>query len=144
MTKPELVAHKASRVNARLVRVRSGLEMGAEKFSSSVEAVEQVAFNMFLAIQESADVASHIVTDEGWGTPATAAELFDLLQQNGVITADVATAMARGTRLRNLIAHAYGDLDPAKLFEAASAGVGQIERFLVEVGAWVAAHVEGA
>jgi uncharacterized protein YutE (UPF0331/DUF86 family) len=144
MTKPELVAHKVSRVTARLVRVRSGLEMGAEKFSSSVGAVEQVAFNMFLAIQESADVASHIVTDEGWGTPATLAELFDLLQQHGVVTADTAIAMARGTRLRNLIAHAYGDLDPAKLFEAASAGVGQIERFLDEVGAWVAARTAGA
>jgi uncharacterized protein YutE (UPF0331/DUF86 family) len=144
MTKPELVAYKASRVTARLVRVRLGLQVGAEKFSSSVDVIEQVAFNMFLAIQESADVASHIVADEGWGTPATLAELFELLQSNGVITADIATAMARGTRLRNLIAHAYGDLDPAKLFEAASAGVGQIERFLAEIGAWVAVHVERA
>jgi uncharacterized protein YutE (UPF0331/DUF86 family) len=48
--------------------------------------------------------------------------------------------MGRGTRLRNVIAHAYGDLDAGKLFAAAVAGVGQIERFLVEVGTWVAAR----
>ena len=115
-----------------------GLTVGAAEFPSRVDAIEQVAFNMFLAIQESADVASHIVTEEGWGTPATVAELFELLQRNAVITSENAAAMGRGTRLRNLIAHSYGDLDPGKLFTAASAGVGQIERFLAEVGAWVA------
>ena len=140
MTKPELVAHKASRVGGRLARIRSGIAVGVEAFPSRVDLLEQVAFNMFLAIQESADIASHIVTDEGWGAPATVAELFEFLQRNGVISLETAGAMGRGTRLRNLIAHAYGDLDAGKLFVAASAGVGQIERFLVEVGTWVAAR----
>jgi uncharacterized protein YutE (UPF0331/DUF86 family) len=140
MTKPDLVAYKASRVGARLARVRSGIVIGPEAFRSREDLIEQVAFNMFLAIQEAADIASHIVTDEGWGTPATLAELFTFMQRNGVIGSETADAMGRGTRLRNLIAHAYGDLDPGKLFAAASAGVGQIERFLAEISAWLAAR----
>ena len=140
MTNPDLVAHKASRVSTRLVRVQSGIAVGSEAFLSRIDLIEQVAFNMFLAIQESADIASHIVTDEGWGTPAAVAEVFEFLHRNGVLSAETASAMRRGTRLRNLIAHAYGDLDAGKLFAAAAAGVGQIERFLVEVGTWVAAR----
>jgi len=140
MTKPDLVAYKASRVGARLARVRSGIAIGPEAFRSREDLIEQVAFNMFLAIQEAADIASHIVTDEGWGTPATLAELFTFMQRNGVIGSETADAMGRGTRLRNLIAHAYGDLDPGKLFAAASAGDGQIERFLAEISAWLAAR----
>ena len=138
MTKPDLVAYKASRVSARLTRVQSGIAVSEDIFLSRVDLIEQVAFNMFLAIQESADIASHIVTDEGWGTPATVAELFEFLHKHGVISAETAGAMGRGTRLRNLIAHAYGDLDAGKLFAAAAAGVGQIEHFLGEVGAWIA------
>jgi uncharacterized protein YutE (UPF0331/DUF86 family) len=141
MTKPDLVAHKTSRVSTRLARVQSGIAIGSQEFPSRIDLIEQVAFNMFLAIQESADIASHIVTDEGWGTPATVADLFEFLQKNGVISAETAGAMARGTRLRNLIARAYGDLDAGKLFAAASAGVGQIERFLVEVGTWVTTRI---
>ena len=140
MTKPDLVAYKSSRVSTRLARVRSGIAVGSEAFLSRIDLIEQVAFNMFLAIQESADIASHIVTDEGWGTPATVAEVFEFLQRQGVISAETAGAMGRGTRLRDLIAHTYGDLDAGKLFAAASAGIGQIERFLVEVGEWVAAR----
>ena len=142
MTKPDLVAHKSSRVSTRLARVRSGIALGSEVFRSRIDLIEQVAFNMFLAIQESADIASHIVTDEGWGAPATVAEVFEFLQKHGVISDETAGAMGRGTRLRNLIAHAYGDLDAGKLFDAAAAGVGQIEGFLVQVGTWVAARTE--
>ncbi len=138
MTKPDLVAHKASRVGARLARIRSATAVGLDVFVIRVDLIEQAAFNIFLAMQESADIASHIVTDEGWGTPATIAELFELLRKNEVISVETAAAMGRGTRLRNLIAHAYGDLDAGKLFAAASVGVGQVERFLAEVGAWVA------
>jgi uncharacterized protein YutE (UPF0331/DUF86 family) len=138
MTKFELVASKTSRIQARLARVRLGLAIGAEAFPSRIDLVEQVAFNMLLAMQDAVDLGSHIVTDEGWGTPASLGDTFTFLHQHGAITAETAGAMRLGAKLRNLIARAYGDLDPGKLFSAASAGVGQIERFLAETGAWVA------
>jgi len=98
---------------------------------------------MLLAVQESVDLGSHIVTDEGWGAPASLGDTFTFLHQHGVIAAETAAAMQRGTKLRNLIAHAYGDIDPNKLFVAATAGIGQIERFLAETGAWVTARSGG-
>jgi uncharacterized protein YutE (UPF0331/DUF86 family) len=140
MTKVELVSFKASRILGRLERIRVGLAVGAEQFSSRVDLVEQVAFNMLLAVQESVDLGSHIVTDEGWGAPASLGDTFTFLQQHGVITAETAAAMQQGTKLRNLIAHAYGDVDPNKLFLAATGGIGQFERFLAEIGAWVTAR----
>jgi len=143
MTRLELVSFKASRILGRLERIRLGLAIGAEQFPSRVDLVEQVAFNMLLAVQESVDLGSHIVTDEGWGAPASLGDTFTFLHQHGVIAAETAAAMQRGTKLRNLIAHAYGDIDPNKLFVAATAGIGQIERFLAETGAWVTARSGG-
>ena len=143
MTRLELVAFKASRIQGRLERIRLGLAIGAEQFPCRVDLVEQVAFNLLLAVQESVDLGSHIVTDEGWGVPASLGDTFTFLHQHGVITAETAAAMQRGTKLRNLIAHAYGDVDPNKLFVAATAGIGQIERFLAETGAWVTARSGG-
>jgi uncharacterized protein YutE (UPF0331/DUF86 family) len=143
MTKVELVSFKASRILGRLERIRLGLAVGAERFPSRVDLVEQVAFNMLLAVQESVDLGSHIVTDEGWGAPASLGDTFTFLQQHGVINAETAAAMQQGTKLRNLIAHAYGDVDPNKLFLAATAGIGQFERFLAEIGDWVTARSGG-
>jgi hypothetical protein len=53
MTKPDLVAHKSSRVSTRLARVQSGIAVGSEAFLSRIDLIEQVAFNMFLAIQSA-------------------------------------------------------------------------------------------
>lgn len=138
MTKPELVLHKSSRIKGRLDRIRDGVGVQKNVFAAEPTRIEQVAFNMFLAMQECLDMSSHIVSDEGWGTPATLAETFDVLEKRGVLTPETAAAMRRGTRLRNLIAHAYGDLDPEKLFDAASSGILQIGRYLAEVGDWMA------
>ena len=144
MTRLELVSFKASRILGRLERIRLGLAIGAEQFLCRVDLVEQVAFNLLLAVQESVDLVSHIVTDEGWGAPASLGDTFTFLYQHGVITAETAAAMQRGTKLCNLIAHAYGDVEPNKLFVAATAGIGQIEGFLAETGAWVTARSGGA
>jgi predicted nucleotidyltransferase len=74
-----------------------------------------------------------------FGLPVTLGEIFDVLERHAVITAPTAQAMRSGTRLRNLVAHAYGDIDPARLHDAAAAGVGEIERFLAELGSWLEA-----
>ncbi|HJX54321.1 MAG TPA: hypothetical protein VJ801_16255 [Polyangia bacterium] len=58
MTRLELVSFKASRILGRLERIRLGLVVGAEQFSSRVDLVEQVAFNMLLAVQEAVDLAA--------------------------------------------------------------------------------------
>jgi uncharacterized protein YutE (UPF0331/DUF86 family) len=143
MTRLELVALKASRIRGRLERIRLGIAVGAAQFPSRPDLVEQVAFNMLLAMQECVDLGSHIVTDEGWGAPASLGDTFTFLHDHGVIAPETAAAMKAGTRLRNLIAHGYGDVDPGKLFAAASSGVGQIERFLAEAGAWATARTGG-
>lgn len=137
MTREELVLAKAARVRLRLGRVAATLAAGRDRFVGDEGLVEQAAFNVFLAMQESIDLGSHIVADEAWGVPDTLGEVFDVLASRGVISADTASAMRRGTRLRNLVAHAYGDLDADKLFAAAQAGLGEIDGFLAEISAWL-------
>lgn len=136
MTRLELVIAKAARVRARLERIRSVLAAGREAVVADEGRVEQIAFNVLLAIQECVDLASHVVADERWGAPATLAEVFDILERHAVLSAPISAAMRRGTKLRNLIAHGYGGIDPAKLHESAVAGLGEIEEFLVEVLRW--------
>jgi uncharacterized protein YutE (UPF0331/DUF86 family) len=39
--------------------------------------------------------------------------------------------------LRNIVAHGYSGVDPAKIHAAARTGLPDLERFASEVGAWV-------
>jgi uncharacterized protein YutE (UPF0331/DUF86 family) len=76
--------------------------------------------------------------------PRLSGEVFDILCARGVIAEATAQTMRRGTRLRNLIAHAYADLDPELLFAAATAGLDQIEGFLAEIADWTAHRTGGS
>ncbi len=142
MTNVELVLKKIARVRHRLDRLRHVLAEGEDRVVADEALEEQLAFNTLLAMQDSVDIASHIVADEGWDVPDTLGGLFDVLRDRGVIDAEVAMAMRSGTRLRNLIAHGYAVIDPGQLYDAMTDGVGEIAAFLRAVAKWLEARGE--
>jgi len=78
--------------------------------------VEDIAsLNLQRAIQAAIDLAAHIVAAEGYGTPDSAAGVFTLLYQRGVIDLDLATRLRRMVGFRNIAVHEYQTVDPAIL-----------------------------
>jgi uncharacterized protein YutE (UPF0331/DUF86 family) len=139
MTRDELVFAKAARIRHRIDRIRQTAGGSRAELIADEGRTEQVAFNVFLAMQDSIDVASHVIADEGWEAPETLSEGFDVLHRHGVISAGTAAAMRQGTKLRNLITHAYADIDAGRLFDAAREGLTELDAFLREVEAWLTA-----
>jgi uncharacterized protein YutE (UPF0331/DUF86 family) len=64
-----------------------------------------------LAIQAALDVASHIVSDEALGEPATNRELFDLLARAGWIEPPLASRLSAMAGFRNVLVHGYDTVD---------------------------------
>jgi uncharacterized protein YutE (UPF0331/DUF86 family) len=78
--------------------------------------VEDIAsLNLQRAIQAAVDLATHITSSEGYGTPDSTAGVFTLLQQRGVIEADLATRLRRMVGFRNIAVHEYQTVNPAIL-----------------------------
>jgi len=80
-----------------------------------VDAEDIASLNLQRAIQAAVDLATHIVSSEGYGTPDSTAGVFVLLEQRGVIDADLATRLRRMVGFRNIAVHEYQTLDPAIL-----------------------------
>ena len=91
-----------------------------------------------LGVQSAADIASHVIADEGWPAATTLAQGFERLQDRGVLTSATAQALARALGLRNVVAHGYAGVDTALVFTAATSGLDDLERFAREVAAWAA------
>ena len=58
------------------------------------------------------DVASHVVAAEGYGLPDSLAGTFSLLEQRGVIGADLAERLRKMVGFRNIVVHDYRVIDP--------------------------------
>lgn len=64
------------------------------------------------AVEAQIDVANHLIAANGWSTPTSASEAFEVLTQHEVFDADFTEILISMVGFRNIAVHAYGTLDP--------------------------------
>jgi uncharacterized protein YutE (UPF0331/DUF86 family) len=132
-----LVAAKLRELAERIARVRTHCPPEASGLDDDLDALDLVSFNLMLAVQSCLDVASHLISDEGWPPAATYAEAFRRLHEHGVLSQETAEVLGKATGLRNAVAHGYAAVDPGLVHRAATHGLADLEQFAREVSAWV-------
>lgn len=140
MVKRDLVTSKLAELAERVVRIQSKCPPDAAQLTADADALDIVSFNLMLAVQLCADIASHIITDEEWVPAKSIAESFNRIEEHGVIGGATANSLRRAVGLRNVVAHGYGHVDASMVFAAATAGLLDLDRFAREVAAWVRAR----
>lgn len=143
MVDRDLVAGKLSELAEHLARVRARRRATAEELRRDRDALDLVAFNLMLAVQACADIASHFIADEGWAAAPSLGAAFERLRDQGVISAPVCQALTRAVGLRNVVAHGYAGVRPETIHAAATAGLADLEAFAREVATWTQ-HSPGA
>lgn len=136
MVDRDLVASKLSELADHLARVRARRKATADELGRDRDALDLVAFNLMLAVQTCADIASHFIADEGWAAAASLGAAFERLRDQRVISAPVCEALARAVGLRNVVAHGYAGMRPEMIHAAATAGLADLEAFSREVATW--------
>jgi uncharacterized protein YutE (UPF0331/DUF86 family) len=71
-----------------------------------------------VAIQICVDLAAHLVAEQGLTKPDDYRGLFTALAQADAIDSSLAERLAAAAGLRNLLVHAYAELDDEKVWEA--------------------------
>lgn len=140
MVNADLVSAKLVELAARVLQIRRHVPATAAELLENADALDLVSFNLMLAVQICADIASHIVADEAWPPARSLAEGFDRLNEHDVVDVTVAAALRKAVGLRNTVAHGYSGVDVAAVHAAATAGVSDLDAFAAQISAWVRAH----
>jgi uncharacterized protein YutE (UPF0331/DUF86 family) len=141
MVTVDLVRAKVARLRNTAAALRGSMRTPAG-LRASRDALDLVAFRFYLVVQEAVDLSSHVVSDQGWGPLPTLREHFSVLRDKGVLPGPVADALAAAIKIRNLIGHAYVDIDPDKLHAAAEALDPLIEPFCASVLTYAESHAQ--
>jgi uncharacterized protein YutE (UPF0331/DUF86 family) len=64
-----------------------------------------------MMIETCADVAGHIISDKGYRIPATYADTFRVLYENGILNKDLFETMEKMAKFGNIIVHHYDKVD---------------------------------
>lgn len=130
------MAAKWTELAERLGQVRKHRKATLPELEANRDATELVAFNLMLAVQVCADVANHLIADEGWPAPRTAGEAFTRLGEQGVISPELAAALRLAVGFRNVIVHGYAGADLRPVHRAATTGVDDLDAFARAVAKW--------
>ena len=121
MVDRSLVARHIAAVRDAVARIRSVLPPSRDPFEEDRTSREVVILNVFVAVQTCLDLAAHWLADEGWEVPQRYGEIFIALADHGVIPRPLALRLVGAAGLRNLVAHQYGVVDWARIYQTAAA-----------------------
>jgi uncharacterized protein YutE (UPF0331/DUF86 family) len=136
MVNRDLLAAQIAELQDRVQRVRIHVPENMESLRADRDALDLVAFNLMLSVQICADIASHVIADEGWPVARSLAEGFTRLEEHGVVSAATAENLRRAVGLRNVVAHGYAGIDVEMCYRAATRGVSDLEEYAKELGKW--------
>ena len=130
MVDHDLIITKAASVKAHLDRIADKAGTNLQLFISDFDRQDIVAFNLHLAVENCIDIAAHIISENGWGVPGSASEMFCVLEEKGIVDSALTEKMIKAVGLRNLIVHEYGDIDLKRLFTTVRNDLNDLTVFL--------------
>jgi uncharacterized protein YutE (UPF0331/DUF86 family)/predicted nucleotidyltransferase len=126
----ELLAERAMVVRRHLRRVAERLPPDPSDLRPATDASDAVILHLWQAVQVVIDLAVTGCLHFDLGAPRSYADAFRRLTAAGVIEAALAERLARAAGFPNVVAHAYEDLDMARVFRAARDGPADLLAFL--------------
>lgn len=117
-------------VRRHLARVAARLPPDASQLGPATDTSDAMILHLWQAVQIVIDLAVSACLHWDLGAPASYGEAFRRLAAAGFIEEALATRLARAVGFRNVIAHAYDQLDMSRVFRAASEGPRDLEAFL--------------
>jgi uncharacterized protein YutE (UPF0331/DUF86 family) len=129
VTDTAIVLRKLTVLREHAHRVAQRRPSDAEAYARDIDCQDATAMSLFVAIQESVDIAMHIAADDGFGIPGSYGDAFQLLAANGVIRLELAQTLAGMAGLRNRIANGYASVDPVRLWSEIPAGLRALSAF---------------
>jgi uncharacterized protein YutE (UPF0331/DUF86 family) len=106
-----LILRKLAELEEYLGQVKEYATMTAGRYSKDWKAQRVVERTLQMMIETCADVAGHIISDKGYRVPATYADTFRVLHENGLLNKELFETMEKMAKFRNIIVHHYDKVD---------------------------------
>jgi uncharacterized protein YutE (UPF0331/DUF86 family) len=129
----DLIIAKAASVRTHLDRIAAKTGDDLQLFLCDLDRQDVVSFNLHLAVENCIDIAAHIISENGWGVPGSASEMFYLLEDRGILDPELTERMIKAVGLRNLIVHEYGKIDLNLLFATVRKNLNDLNSYLSNI-----------
>lgn len=85
---------------------------------------------LLLAVETVLDLGSHVISSEGYEPPGSYADVFRVLRDEELLDEDLADRLMAMARFRNVLVHAYADVDAERVLRILHESVSDLDRFI--------------
>ena len=111
MVDKTLMLRKMAELEEYLGQIKEYASITVHTYSKDWKAQRIVERTLQMMIEICADVAGHIISDRGYRVPATYADTFRVLYENGMLNKGLFETMEKIAKFRNIIVHHYDKVD---------------------------------
>jgi uncharacterized protein YutE (UPF0331/DUF86 family) len=85
---------------------------------------------LLLAVETVLDLGSHVISSEGYEPPGSYADIFRVLRDEGLLDEELAERLMAMARFRNLLVHAYADVDEDRVLRILHTSLSDLDQFV--------------
>jgi len=129
------ISKKLIGMNKRLVRLFNYQSLTFEEYLQDEDRQASIERYLEVVIQAATDINKMLIkhTENIDLEKLTNAEVFTLAGELGFITSELATQLALSAGFRNVLAHAYDDVDPEITYRALKLSVVQYPQYIQQI-----------
>jgi uncharacterized protein YutE (UPF0331/DUF86 family) len=128
-----VLAERTAAVERHLARVAQKLPADTSELLPNSDAADAVILHLWQATQIVLDLALGACSQLKLGTPIGYADAFVRLGAADVLPQALARRLVAAAGFRNVVAHAYESIDPARVHAAATNGPADLRAFLAVI-----------
>ena len=107
----DVIINKIERIRKCIIRIESKCPNSPEQLAADYDLQDILSVNLERAVQSCVDIATHIIASLEIPAPDTMADAFSVLESRDVISMPVAARMIKAVGFRNIVVHAYHEID---------------------------------
>lgn len=107
----DVLLNKAAIIERCLARIDTEYLGNEQELTTNQTRQDAIVLNLLRACEAAIDLAMHIVRKRGLGLPQQSREAFEMLQQAGLMPAELSQRMKAMVGFRNIAIHDYQKLD---------------------------------
>ena len=130
MTNLSVIENKISSVKKYLGIAERYKTYSREEIENNVDINGAVERYLYLAAQATIDLAEAVIAYKNFRKPSTMAESFCILEENAIISKDLAKKMIGMTGFRNAVAHDYDKINYDLVYKIIHQDIKDIENFI--------------
>ncbi len=133
MVDQQLLKRKINQIEKSLKMIEKYKDISYDNFINNEIVQSVVEYQLFTIINQMADIANHIVIDNGYGSVETMSDGFRILQKKEFIIEKHMDCYIKMVGFRNIIAHQYIDISKVIVYDILKNKLNDIKRFLLTI-----------